>query len=76
MSGLCDNCAYAEWKRTANGRLHPDKSGRCTFLKKHPRDDRLPAAFYWIGSAPNPAGGAIERGDKVRTMCVFKQGVT
>lgn len=29
----CDDCKYAEWKRTSNGRLHPDKTGVCVLRK-------------------------------------------
>lgn len=25
----CLNCKFAEWRRTAKGRLHPDQSGTC-----------------------------------------------
>jgi hypothetical protein len=53
----CTRCKYADWKRTAAGRLHPDGSGKCTFPVKIPK---LPAAFYWI-STPGPYGGFIER---------------
>ena len=70
----CDDCAFAEWKRTANGRLHPDKSGWCARLELHPLDLRLPAAFYWI-NAPSPSGGHIGRGAELPRPCAFKAGV-
>ena len=31
MAVKCMDCKFAQWKRTSNGRLHPDKSGRCTW---------------------------------------------
>jgi hypothetical protein len=31
MNNPCIGCRFADWKRTAAGRLHPDKTGRCTF---------------------------------------------
>jgi hypothetical protein len=70
----CETCKFAEWKRTANGRLHPDKSGKCTRLIAHPLDFRVPAAFYWH-SVPNPLGGYIQRGEKDRSKCIFKAGM-
>lgn len=57
----CDDCKWANWKRTVTGRLHPDKTGRCTFVVRIPV---LPLAFRWghgTGSTPNLGGGYIER---------------
>lgn len=70
----CDDCDFAEWKRTSNGRLHPDKSGYCTRLRKHPLDLRIPAAFYWgaYGRDPQPSGGYITRSNDLQKKCVFK----
>lgn len=28
---VCDGCKWAEWKKTSNGRRHPDGSGQCAF---------------------------------------------
>jgi len=28
---VCATCRHAEWKKTANGRRHPDGSGRCGY---------------------------------------------
>ena len=28
---VCASCRFAEWKQTANGRRHPEGSGKCTF---------------------------------------------
>lgn len=65
MNKSCDGCAFAMWRRTSAGRLHPDKTGRCNYLKEHPLNMQIPASFYWglsSESAPRPNGGYIERG--------------
>lgn len=69
---ICDDCIFANWKRTTNGRLHPDKSGRCK--APLPNFD-VPAAFYWgaLNSGPRPNGGYIERGSQLHRACSFKQ---
>jgi len=61
----CDDCRFAEWKRTKAGRLPPDGSGYCGYLKEHPLKINLPSAFYFIGfrrQFPPPSGGQIQRG--------------
>ena len=70
MTNTCDGCKYAIWRRTATGRLHPDKSGRCSYEIK---PVVLPAAFYWIGGVPRPAGGRIERGFAHRGTCQVRE---
>ena len=58
---LCLSCVHAEWKRTANGRLHPHQMGMCRW-KLSSID--IPAAFYWgyaAGDQPHLSGGLIER---------------
>jgi hypothetical protein len=76
MEGMmrCDDCKFAEWNRTSNGRLHPDKTGKCKRLDAHPLDLRLPAAFYWIGAPPRPSGGFIDRKSELKEPCAFKAG--
>lgn len=37
----CTDCRFAEWKRTAAGRLHPSGSGKCTWTVEL----ALPASF-------------------------------
>ena len=65
----CDDCKYANWKRTKNGRLHPNKSGRCTYPWECPK---LPAAFDWLADgAPTPWGGHIERGEEHKKHCPY-----
>ncbi len=62
----CEDCKFADWKRTANGRLHPDKSGRCTFEVVIPA---LPRSRYWQSRGPVPSGGYIERGKLDEIEC-------
>jgi hypothetical protein len=67
----CTHCKYADWKRTAAGRLHPDGSGKCTFPWKMPP---LPAAFYWLGAGQaTPYGGFIERKREHKEHCPHYQ---
>lgn len=60
MSNICMTCKFADWKRTAAGRLHPDGQGRCRWQMP---EITLPKAFYYVGyhSTPKPSGGQIER---------------
>jgi len=30
---ICLDCKFADWNRTANGRLHPSGDGRCSWKK-------------------------------------------
>ena len=63
----CDICTFAVWKRTANGRLHPSKQGRCGFVWVPPP---LPKAFYFYGTGTcKPSGGSIERGSNSTDGC-------
>lgn len=67
----CDACKWAEWKRTKTGRLHPDKTGKCTYpVKPLPT---LPNCMYWgIGDParkPSPYGGWIVRGHEYSDHC-------
>jgi hypothetical protein len=63
----CEGCKYAEWKRTSNGRLHPDKLGRCAYKWVMPP---LPQSMYFINGA-HPFGGWIERGRVLKDHCVY-----
>lgn len=67
----CKGCRWAEWKRTAAGKLHPDGYGKCAFPLKIPK---LPTAFYWSGygaglGTPPISGGVIERHRELRDQC-------
>lgn len=33
---VCDGCRFAEWEKTASGRLHPSGHGRCAYAANHP----------------------------------------
>lgn len=61
MAEDCTTCAYANWRRTEAGRLHPSGDGRCSWTFP---EIALPKAFYWTGfgmTAPRPSGGHINR---------------
>lgn len=63
MTNPCLTCRFANWKRTANGRLHPSGDGRCEWVMP---EIVMPKSRYWIGfgrGMPWPAGGQIERND-------------
>ena len=64
----CNGCKYADWQRTAAGRLHPSGDGKCTYEYKVPR---LPLAFYYIGGTPAPCGGHISRRRKFKEHCPY-----
>jgi hypothetical protein len=64
----CDDCKWAEWKKTKNGRLHPSKSGACKKVISIPK---IPVSFYWLGGEPRPIGGGISRGDENKEHCVY-----
>lgn len=60
---LCPSCRFADWKRTANGRLHPDGYGMCLWTPPH---IPTPAVWGWPLSStsrqpPRPMGGTIGR---------------
>jgi hypothetical protein len=60
----CTECKFAEWRRTANGRLHPSGEGRCRW-KHEPKP--IAAAYYWMTynkEHPTPYGGNIYRKDE------------
>lgn len=66
----CNDCIFADWKRTASGRLHPSGDGRCKKVIKIPE---LPQSFYWLGmrDSPRPDGGYINRREELKDHCVY-----
>jgi hypothetical protein len=57
-------CMYAEWKKTAAGRLHPSGTGKCLWPMP---TITLPKSRYYSGDGrvvPRPWGGMIERKDE------------
>jgi hypothetical protein len=65
----CTDCKYAEWKRTAAGKLHPSGDGQCRYPWKMPE---LPVAFHWMGSGgPKPFGGRIYRKRENKEHCAY-----
>jgi len=60
----CNDCKFAEWQRTAKGRLHPSGNGKCTW--KGWKEWKMPASFYYpsqanMRSVAAPDGGYINR---------------
>jgi len=58
---LCLTCRWAEWYKTANGRLHPGGDGKCGWEMP---EIRLPAVYYYPADTsrrrvPSPSGGSI-----------------
>lgn len=66
----CTNCRWADWKRTKNGRLHPDGTGHCKFPVKVAV---LPMAFsYGFGERTvRVNGGYIDRNRDFSDHCSF-----
>lgn len=64
----CTNCVFADWKRKADGKLHPSGDGQCTREVKMPE---LPQAFYWAFPVPRPCGGYINRKRDLSDHCVY-----
>ncbi len=68
----CLTCKFAEWDKTANGRLHPNKQGQCKY--EIPKII-IPKAFYFFSSGDQkPCGGYIYR-DKPLTDCPTYQPI-
>ncbi len=65
----CLHCKYAEWNKTASGRLSPSGDGKCTYEYRIPQ---LPASMYWTGrSDPVPCGGYINRKNELKNHCPY-----
>jgi hypothetical protein len=64
----CIGCQHADWRKTANGRLHPSGDGQCRYEYKVPA---LPQSMYWIGRAPEPSGRHISRKDELKDHCAY-----
>lgn len=63
----CVGCRYADWKRTASGRLHPSGDGTCTFEVAIPK---LPVAKRWsTWHTPLVCGGYINRREELHDHC-------
>lgn len=72
----CMGCKFAQWDRTAAGKLHPSGQGRCGYKYKLPP---LPGAFYWAtysGGEPRPHGGFINRRKDLDDHCTHYQRAT
>jgi hypothetical protein len=69
MVKSCLNCKFAEWSRTASGRLHPSGDGKCEFPLKMPK---LPASMVWL-EVPRVSFGLISRKKDLKEDCVYFQ---
>lgn len=72
----CDDCKYADWKRTSNGRLHPSGEGRCTVAKKVPIPPSARDLFFYLRNVIENGvltieGGNIERGETLKDKCAY-----
>ena len=68
----CDDCKFAEWKRTKSGALHPGKNGNCTFEKDVPMPHSMPAyGFNHNRKVIEIRGGWIERGRAFETCAYY-----
>lgn len=55
----CDTCSLAQWRKSTNGRLHPNGSGRCNWKYKPPV---IAASHMWLSGRPaEPAVLSINR---------------
>lgn len=69
--GRCDTCRFADWNKTANGRLHPGKQGKCTWTAPvYP----IPKAvsYSWAGGGKPPVeqhGRYISRDQHMHLNC-------
>ena len=57
----CMTCQFANWRKTASGKMHPTGEGKCTYALS---EMIIPASYYWIGfreKGPMPSGGRIDR---------------
>jgi len=65
----CNGCKFANWYKTASGRMHPSGDGRCTYEVKIPP---LPASKYWSWNRKGPDinGGHINRREELLDHCV------
>ncbi len=61
----CTYCKYADWKRTADGKLHRSGDGQCTYKIKMPV---LPASRYYVMN-PQLSGGMINRREEFKDHC-------
>lgn len=64
----CVGCKYADWKKTAAGRLHPSGEGKCRYVIE---PVALPAAYRWLYGNPEPTGGYISRKREFKDHCAM-----
>ena len=59
---ICEGCKFADWKRTANGRLHPDGYGKCKWEKTFRIAGSCRSGIWGTDGQPiTLSGGTINR---------------
>lgn len=66
----CDDCAYAQWRRTKAGRLHPNKDGKCKYPWASPALPNSAPALMHRDKSP-PEGWYIWRGHEFQDRCPY-----
>lgn len=66
----CVGCKFAVWNKTSNGRLHPDKQGRCTW---QPPVVALP---YWMSDVKRAIEEKAKRQALGHGAFVYRDEVT
>lgn len=71
VKSKCEGCKHAAWNKTVNGRLHPDKSGRCTWTATFRIAASSMAGTSWTkrGEPIVVKGGHIWRGSEGPSAC-------
>jgi hypothetical protein len=69
----CKWCKYADWNKTASGRLSPSGDGKCGYSYKIPP---APQAFYFLGGTPFLYGGYINRKQELKDHCAYWRHAT
>jgi hypothetical protein len=63
MKPVCSTCRFAEWRKTANGRRHPDGSGKCGYLfPTTPLPVCIQSSYEYRGC--NTIADALKRGGR------------
>ncbi len=63
----CLDCKFADWKRTASGRLHPKGEGMCRHVWQPPPISAAYCFGFGIRDIPRPRWGQITRKTPYRT---------
>lgn len=78
MAYPCEGCRWAEWSRTAAGRLHPSGDGRCTWQAEFKIAGSCAVRAYdTFGKPVTVRGGLIRRksGEEWPLACDVREGL-